>query len=165
MGAASSPSGGTRCSCPNATLRLLVCGSAQPGTRMAMIVTRNVVAILAICAVLAAASAARACPMSVVPTLLVAPDVADTVTAARAMQNGAQEANPVLRSFASGPMLIGVTFTTDFLRHSAADRLGASCPQRITGGLLMIVLHGIMAIHNAHVAPAITAPNITRTVP
>jgi hypothetical protein len=133
---------------------------------MAMNMTRNVVAVLAMCAVLAAASAARACPMSVVPTLLVAPEVADAVTTARAMQNGAQEANPVLRPFAhSGPMLIGVMFATDFLRHRAADRVGVSCPQRTTGDLLMIVLHGIVAIHNAHVAPVITAPNITRTSP
>lgn len=126
---------------------------------------KKIAAISAICAALAP-NAARACPMSIVPMSFVASDVADTATTAHTLALGAREANPMMRPFShSGPVLVGVTFSTDFLRHRAADRVGVSCPQHNTGDLLMIVLHAVMAIHHARLTQASAVPSIPSAAP
>ena len=111
---------------------------------------KQFLAVTAAIIVLAVPHIARACPMSIVPTLLAASEVADAATTVAGLSQGAREANPAVRPFTrSAPILLGVMFTLDFTRHRSGVLGGVSCGQQTTGDIIMTVLHGIVAAHNA----------------
>jgi hypothetical protein len=111
---------------------------------------KRLIGLVVACAILVTPRAVSACPASVVPALLVASEAADAATTIAGIRYGAREANPMLQPFAhSAPLLVGVMITTDFARHGFQRARGASCGQQNTGDLIMIVLHGLVAAHNA----------------
>lgn len=109
-------------------------------------------AVSAACLIVLAPRMSSACPTTIVPGLLLASEVADATTTFAGISQGTHEVNPLIRPFShSGPLIVGVMFTMDFSRHRIAAMQGVSCGQQTTSDIIMTVLHGIMAAHNAAV--------------